>query len=42
MMVYEDEKLSKKNICTAYLDFKSAFGGMDHRILIQLITGYTF
>ena len=31
--MYEDAKLSKNNIYTAYSDFKGAFGGMDHRIL---------
>jgi hypothetical protein len=35
IMVYEDAKLSKKHICTAYSDFKGAFGGMDHRILFN-------
>ena len=33
--MYEDAKLSKKNIYTAYSDFKGAFGGMDHRILFN-------
>ena len=33
MTMYEYAKLSKKNIYTAYLDFKGAFGGMGHRIL---------
>ncbi len=28
--MYEDAKLSQKNIYTAYSDFKGAFGGMDH------------
>ena len=35
IMVYEDAKLSKKDIYTAYLDLKGAFGGMDHIILFQ-------
>jgi len=33
IMMYEDAKLSKNIIYTAYSDFKGAFGGMDHRIL---------
>ncbi len=33
--MYEDAKLSKQNIYTAYSDFKGAFGGMDHRILME-------
>ncbi len=37
IMVYEDAKISKRNIYTAYSDFKCAFGGMDHRILFQLM-----
>jgi hypothetical protein len=42
--MYEDAKLSQKNKYTAYSDFKGAFGGMDHRILFQLILikGYGF
>ena len=40
--MYEDAKLSQQNICTAYSDFKGAFGGMDHRILFQLMEGYGF
>jgi hypothetical protein len=39
---YEDAKLSKQNIYTTYSDFKGAFGGMDHRILFQLMEGYGF
>ena len=39
---YEDAKLTKHNIYAAYSDFKGAFGGMDHRILFQLIEGYGF
>jgi hypothetical protein len=35
IMVYEDAKLSKKHIYTAYSDFKGAFGSMDHRILFK-------
>jgi len=34
-MMYEDAKMSKKHIYTAYSDFKGDFGGMDHRILFQ-------
>ncbi len=34
-MMYEDAKLSKKHIYTAYSDFKGAYGGMDHRILFK-------
>jgi hypothetical protein len=37
IMMYEDAKLSKHNIYTAYSDFKGAFGGTDHRILFQII-----
>ena len=33
--MYEDAKLSKKHIYTAYSDFKEAFRGMDHRILFK-------
>jgi hypothetical protein len=40
--MYEDAELSRQNIYTTYSDFKSAFGGMDHRILFQLIEGYGF
>ena len=36
-MMYEDAKLSKKNIYTAYSDFKGAFGCMDHRILVKVM-----
>jgi hypothetical protein len=35
IMMYEDSKMSKKHIYTAYSDFKGAFGGMDHRILFK-------
>ncbi len=28
-------RFQKKNIYTAYSDFKGAFGGMDHRILFK-------
>ncbi len=34
-MIYEDAKLSRKLIYTAYSDFKGAFGGMDHIIPFQ-------
>ena len=40
--MYEDAKLSKQNIYTEYSDFKGAFGGMDHRIIFQLMEGYGF
>ncbi len=42
IMMYEDAKLSKRNIYTAYSDFKGAFGGMDHRILFQTMREYGF
>ena len=41
-MMYEDAKISKRNIYTAYSDFKGAFGGMGHRILFQLMKEYGF
>jgi hypothetical protein len=41
-MMYEDAKISKRDIYTAYSDFKDAFGGMDHRILFQLMNEYGF
>ena len=34
-MMYEDAKLSKKHIYTAYSDFKEAFEGMDQRIVFK-------
>jgi hypothetical protein len=37
IMMYEEKKYSKQNIYTAYSYFKGAFGGIDHRILFQLI-----
>ncbi len=40
--MYEDAKLSKKNICTTYSEFKWAFGEMDHIILFQLMKEYGF
>jgi hypothetical protein len=40
--MYEDAKISKRNIYTAYSDFKGAFGGMDHRIFFQLMEEYGF
>jgi hypothetical protein len=42
IMMYEDAKISKRNIYTVYSDFKGAFGGMDHRILFQLMKEYGF
>ena len=41
-MMYEDAKISKRNIYKAYSDFNGAFGGMDHLILFQLMTEYGF
>ena len=41
-MMYEDAKLSKNNIYTASSDFKGAFGGMDHRILFQIMRDFGF
>jgi hypothetical protein len=41
-MVYEDAKLSKKHIHTAYSDFKGAFGGMDQRILFKTMRELEF
>jgi hypothetical protein len=38
IMMYEDAKISKRNIYTAYSDFKGAFGGMDDRIQDTLPT----
>ena len=35
IMMYEDAKMSKKQIYTVCSDFKGAFGGIDHRILFQ-------
>ena len=40
--MFEDAKLSKKNIYTAYSSFKGASGGMDHRILFKLTKEYGF
>jgi hypothetical protein len=42
IMMYEDTKISKRNIYTAYSEFKGAFGGMDHRILFQLMEKHGF
>jgi hypothetical protein len=41
-MMYEDAKISKRNIYPAYSDFKGAIGGMYHRILFQLMKEYGF
>ena len=38
--MYDDVKISQRNIFTAYSDFKGAFGGIDHRILFQLMEDY--
>ena len=35
--MYEDAKISKRNIYTAYSDFKGAFGGVNQLILFQLM-----
>ena len=40
--MYKDAQFSNGNIYTAYSDFKGAFGGMDRRILFQLIKEYGF
>jgi hypothetical protein len=42
IMVHEDAKLSKKNICTVYSDFKGAFGCMDDRIILEFVKEYGF
>ena len=42
IMMYEDAKISKRNIYAAYSDLKGAFGGIDHRILFQLMKEYGF
>ena len=42
IMMYEDSKISKRNIYIAYSDLKGAFGGMDYRILFQLMKEYGF
>jgi hypothetical protein len=42
IMMYEDAKISKRSMYTAYSGFKGAFGGMDHRILFQLMKEYGF
>ena len=42
IMMYEDAKISKQKKYTAYSDFKGAIGGMDHRILFQLMEEYGF
>jgi len=42
IMMYEDAKNSKRNMYTTYPDFKGAFGGMDRRILFQLMKDYVF
>jgi hypothetical protein len=38
IMMYEDAKINKRNIYTTCSDFKGAFGGIDDRILFQLMT----
>ena len=42
IMMYEDAKISKRNIYTTYSDFKGAFGGVHHMILFQLMRKYEF
>ncbi len=42
IMMYEDAKMSKKHMCTAYSDFKGAFGGVDHRILFKTMRDLGF
>ena len=42
IMMFEDAQISKRNIYTAYSDLKGAFGGMNHKILFQLIKEYGF
>jgi hypothetical protein len=37
IMMYDDAKIKKRNIYTAYSDFKGVFGGIDHRILFHLM-----
>jgi hypothetical protein len=41
-MMYEDAKMSKKHIYTAYSDVKGAFGGMDPRILFKTMRDLEF
>ena len=42
IMMYEDANISKRNIYTAYSDFKGAFRVMDHQILFRLMEEYGF
>ena len=41
-MMYEDAKMSKKHMYTIYSDFKGAFGGMNHRILLKTMRDLGF
>jgi len=41
-MMYEDAKIYRKHIYTAYSDSKGSFGGMDHRILFQIMRDLGF
>ena len=41
-MMYEDVNISRKDIYTAYSDFKAAFGGMDHGFFFELMKDYGF
>jgi hypothetical protein len=40
IMMFEDAKLSKKDMYIPYSDFKGAFGGMDYGILFPLMKEY--
>ncbi len=42
ILMYEDAKMSKKHIYTAYSDFKGAYGGMDHIILFKTMRDLGF
>ena len=42
IMMYEDAKISKKRIDTAYSDFKATFGITDHRILFKTMRELKF
>jgi len=42
IMMYEDANMFKRNLYTAYSDFKGAFREMDRRILFQLMEEYGF
>jgi hypothetical protein len=40
--MYEDAKLSKKDIYTAHSDFEGVFRGINYRVLFQLMKVYGF